>query len=145
MICFVIPGLSSVFDQERIKKEKEKELQAKLAEFSRLQEFEADEIGYRFMATAGYDPQGCIRVMDVLARGDSSEFDTTHPVVRNRIEQLQRLMKEAPPSSLASNGRSLLASTPPLTYNKSLDGASLRVNSRFASAAGGRQGSTWIH
>lgn len=130
---------------EELKKKQEQELQAKLAEFSRMQEFEADAIGYRFMATAGYDPQGCIRVMNVLARGNSSEFETSHPVVQKRIEQIQQLMNQSPPASLAASGRPILASTPPLTYSRSLDGVSLRVNSRFGSGAEDRPGSGWSH
>ena len=140
-----IPGLWQDVDPEELAKKKKQELQMRLNEFSRIQEFEADALGYRYMATAGYDPQGCIRVMDVLSRGESSEFETSHPVVRGRIEQLQRLMLESPPASLAAKGRSLLASTLPLTYSRSLDQQSLRVNSRFASRAGSRQGQAWAH
>jgi len=140
-----IPGLGGDVNPEELAKKKKQELQLRLNEFSRIQEAEADALGYRYMATAGYDPQGCIRVMEVLARGQSSEFETSHPVVRQRIEKLQQLMLESPPASLAAKGRALLASTLPLTYSRSLDRQSLRINSRFASRAGSGQGQAWTH
>ncbi|MGL5133286.1 MAG: M48 family metallopeptidase, partial [Planktothrix sp.] len=57
--------------EERVKEiveEKNAELEQKLAENNRKQEFEADEIGYQYIAKAGFDAEGCIRVMDVLGR-----------------------------------------------------------------------------
>jgi predicted Zn-dependent protease len=39
-----------------------------IAQFSRQQEFEADEFGIRLIAHAGYDPMGAIRVLNSLAR-----------------------------------------------------------------------------
>ena len=55
--------------QERIQEIvalKQKELEESLAEDSREREFEADEIGYKYMAKAGFEPEGCLRVMQVL-------------------------------------------------------------------------------
>lgn len=130
---------------EELKMQKEQELQLRIAQFSQNQEYEADAYSYRYMATAGYDPQGCLRVMEVLARGNGAEFETTHPVVRKRVEQIQRLIKEEPASALAQQGISRLSSSTALTYSRSLDRTSVRVNSRIASAAVRTGSSGWTY
>jgi beta-barrel assembly-enhancing protease len=109
---------------------KKKELTAKIAENSRTQELEADEIGYKYIATAGFEPEGCLRVMEVLGRTAGSEFDTTHPAIPKRIEQLKTLMNQYPPDKLAQQGKQKLSTIPPLTYDISRDKSSLRINSR---------------
>lgn len=116
---------------EEMTKKKQAELESNLAATVRRQEFEADEAGYLFATRAGFEPQGCLRAMAVLARTPGAEFDTTHPAVPKRIEALQRLMQKYPPVSLAAEGKAKLARTQPLTYDPSKDGSSLRVNSRF--------------
>jgi predicted Zn-dependent protease len=124
--------------EERVKEiveEKNAELEQKLAENNRKQEFEADEIGYQYIAKAGFDAEGCIRVMDVLGRTSGAEFDTTHPAIPKRVEQLRALMNQYPPATLAQEGESLIKSTQPLTYDLSKDGQSLRINSRRGGSA----------
>jgi len=61
--------------------------------YSRGDESQADQLGVRFMAEAGYDPRSMIKVMQILqqAGGGSSEpeFMSSHPDPGNRIEAIQ--------------------------------------------------------
>ena len=81
------------------------------------------------MATAGFDPQGCLRVMNVLKNMPTAEFDTTHPAIPKRIDRLQQLIKKNQADYLTIKGKRNLFDTKPLTYNLSKDRLSLRVNS----------------
>ncbi len=69
---------------------------------SRKQESEADLIGLKFMARAGYDPEEAVRFWERFAEinrqsGGSSTlwFLRTHPLDEKRIEQLQGWLPEA--------------------------------------------------
>ena len=118
--------------QEKINEivaQKKEELEQTLAEESRKRELEADEKGYLYSAKAGFEPEGCLRAMNVLLQTPSAEFDTTHPAVPKRIEALKDLMVKSPATSLAEEGKALISQTEPLSYDLSKDGASLRVNS----------------
>ena len=88
-----------------------------LLALSRSREMESDRSGYQYMARAGFDPQGCLRVLEVLGRGEGAEFDTTHPA-----------------GHLAEEGKARLQNRRPLTYEVSADRQSLRINSRHAGA-----------
>ncbi|BAY42114.1 peptidase M48 Ste24p (plasmid) [Nostoc sp. NIES-2111] len=126
---------------------KKQEYQATFLESERQQEFEADKQGYFYMATAGYDPQGCLRAMDILARTQGAEFDTTHPNTPARIEALKKLMQEYPAQSLAAKGTANLRSRPnpltvdlaikphvhPVSETKTITIPTVRINSKFAS------------
>ncbi|BAU15537.1 peptidase M48, Ste24p [Leptolyngbya sp. NIES-3755] len=120
---------------QEIAEKKKAELEANLAASVRKQEFEADEVGYLMATRAGFEAEGCLRAMAVLARTPGAEFDTTHPAVPKRIEALQQLMKKYPPATLAAEGKAKLAATQPLTYDLSRDGKSLRINSRFGGSS----------
>jgi predicted Zn-dependent protease len=66
--------------------------------YSRTQESEADEIGLRFMAEAGYDPRESVTLwqnFEALGGQRPPEFLSTHPAEGRRIERLQALMPEA--------------------------------------------------
>jgi predicted Zn-dependent protease len=66
--------------------------------YSRTQESEADEIGLRYMAEAGYDPRESIKLwqnFEALGGQRPPEFLSTHPAEGTRIERLQALMPEA--------------------------------------------------
>jgi len=69
--------------------------------FSRSQESESDELGVRYMAEAGYNPVAQIQVMEILLRasggGGGSDFFSTHPDPRKRIEDLERLIPKRYP------------------------------------------------
>lgn len=65
--------------------------------FSRDQESEADELGMRYMAKAGYNPKGQLEVMQVLQResggGGGIEWLATHPLPSTRIQRVGDLLK----------------------------------------------------
>lgn len=67
--------------------------------FSREQESEADHIGIRYAAKAGYDPRAAITFWEKMAKqkGNASTIKwlSTHPPDDQRIAGLQRLMPEA--------------------------------------------------
>jgi metalloendopeptidase OMA1, mitochondrial len=68
--------------------------------FSRAHESEADELGIRYAAAAGYDPAEGPRFWSRFAKatgggGSPPVFLSTHPPSANRIEHLKQLQKEA--------------------------------------------------
>jgi metalloendopeptidase OMA1, mitochondrial len=66
--------------------------------YSRTQESEADEIGLRLMAEAGYDPREAVKLWQnfaALGGERPPEFLSTHPAEGTRIERLEELMPEA--------------------------------------------------
>lgn len=115
---------------------KQQELEQKVAENNRKQEFEADKFGYQYIAKAGFDAEGCLRMMEVLGRTPGAESDTTHPSAPKRTEQLKALMVEYPPQQLAQEGQLRLNTSRPLTYSLSEDGKSLRINSQQGGSTG---------
>ncbi len=120
---------------EAIVQKKQQELEQRLAEESRNHEFEADEMGYQYMAQAGFDPNGCLRMLSVLGRLAGAEFDTTHPAIPKRIESMKGLMRQYPSQTLAQEGDLKLRTSQPLTYELSKDQESLRVNSSHGGSA----------
>lgn len=65
-----------------------------LLPFSRTQETEADEIGQRLMAQAGFDPAQAVdlwqNMVQASSGGRSPELLSTHPDPQNRIRALQQ-------------------------------------------------------
>jgi predicted Zn-dependent protease len=64
---------------------------------SRNQELEADKLGLRYTAMAGYNPREAVALWQRMqAQGGSRppEFLSTHPNEANRIQQLQAIMDE---------------------------------------------------
>jgi len=61
--------------------------------YSRSDESEADTLGVRFLIESGYDPEGLIRVMEVLkkvsAGSHQPEIMSTHPDPGNRAEHIR--------------------------------------------------------
>jgi beta-barrel assembly-enhancing protease len=115
---------------DEIVAKKTKELEQRLAEQRRQHEFEADEVGYIAAVRAGFEPEGCLRAMEVLAKTPGAEFDSSHPAVPKRIEALKGLAIKYPPQTLVREGNAKITATQPLTYDLSRDKASLRINSR---------------
>jgi len=115
---------------EEIVANKKKELEQRIAAANRIQEYEADAAGYLYATRAGFEPQGCVRAMNVLAQLPGTERDTDHPAISKRIEIFKTLMTKYPPQSLAAEGKAKITASKPLTYDPSEDGVSLRVNAR---------------
>lgn len=72
---------------------------AVLLPYNRRQESEADHIGLKLMAQAGYDPAVApgfwTRFGEIKGGGQSAEFLSTHPSDQRRSSDLQALMPEA--------------------------------------------------
>jgi predicted Zn-dependent protease len=72
--------------------------------YGRSDELESDELGVRFMAQAGYDPNAMINVMEILAESSSGgrppEFFSTHPNPENRIERIRQAIAEQFPNGV---------------------------------------------
>lgn len=65
--------------------------------FSREHESEADEVGVRLMARAGFDPRAAVELWQNMQQlgGGGPEFLSTHPSHETRIEDLNDLMSDA--------------------------------------------------
>lgn len=69
-----------------------------LLPFSRSQESEADVLGLRYLAEAGFDPRASVELWQNMAKvggGGGPTFLSTHPSGEQRIEKLQEKMPEA--------------------------------------------------
>jgi predicted Zn-dependent protease len=68
--------------------------------YGRDDELQADALGVRFMAEAGYDANAMLDVLTVLknlsAGGRQPEFFSTHPNPENRIEEIHAAIEAAP-------------------------------------------------
>lgn len=82
--------------------------------FSREQEYQADDLGIRYMIGAGYDPSGAAEILDALARNSAlearvqgsdnrslPEWASTHPLNQNRM---QRALAEAKATGRLGSG-----------------------------------------
>lgn len=66
--------------------------------FSRSQETEADVLGLRYMAEAGFDPRAAVELwQNMMAQGGPKPpgFLSTHPTNKARINELQARMDES--------------------------------------------------
>jgi predicted Zn-dependent protease len=80
--------------------------------YSREHETESDSLGLRIMTETGFDPRAMIDVMKVLQQASGGrkqpEFLATHPDPGNRIEAIERWLKENPDQARnMTRGRSL--------------------------------------
>lgn len=68
--------------------------------YGRGDEIQSDTLGVCLMVASGYNPEGMIRVMEVLASagggGGQPEFFSTHPNPENRIAQIEAAIQNAP-------------------------------------------------
>jgi predicted Zn-dependent protease len=75
--------------------------------YGREDELESDQLGFRFMREAGYNPQGIVELMQILGSarqgGASPEFFSTHPNPENRLERLKSLITQAYPNGVPAN------------------------------------------
>jgi predicted Zn-dependent protease len=67
--------------------------------YGREDEIQSDTLGVCLMIAAGYDPNGMLRVMEVLERagggGGQPEFFSTHPSPENRIGRIEETIANA--------------------------------------------------
>jgi len=72
--------------------------------FGRNDELEADRLGVRFMAQAGYDPNSMIDVMEILREaskgGAPPEFFSTHPNPGHREDRIKAAIEAEYPNGL---------------------------------------------
>jgi len=72
--------------------------------YGREDELEADRLGVRFVADAGYDPRSLVRVMDILEAasrgGRPPEFLSTHPDPGNRRQRIRQAIAERFPDGV---------------------------------------------
>lgn len=73
--------------------------QGYLLKYGRDQESEADTLGMRYMARAGYDPSGQLQVMQILKAVEKEsggrntpEWLSTHPAPQTRIDRIKQLL-----------------------------------------------------
>jgi predicted Zn-dependent protease len=98
--------------------EEEAKAKLSLAHFSREQEFEADKIGIKDIASAGYDPYAASRFLGSLARstalrasllGDSTsakpDIMSTHPSTPERVAQATLEAREIGAEGVGDAGR----------------------------------------
>jgi predicted Zn-dependent protease len=81
--------------------------------YSRLHETEADSVGLRFAAGAGYDPRAAVtfwRKMAAQGGAKPPEFLSTHPSDATRIANLQSLAPQYVPLYQQSKARFQAAS-----------------------------------
>src|SRR4028119_232918 len=75
--------------------------------YGREDELESDQLGFRFMTQAGYNPQGIVELMQILGSarkgGASPEFFSTHPNPENRVERLKNLIAQKYPNGVPAN------------------------------------------
>jgi predicted Zn-dependent protease len=69
-----------------------------LLSFNRNEESEADYLGMRYMARAGYNPRGQLQVMEILRDASERsprqlEWMATHPLPETRIRQIERRLE----------------------------------------------------
>lgn len=80
-----------------------------IAKFSRDDEREADLLGVRYMARAGYNPMGMATMFEELLAdrqrrpGAVQQFFATHPLTEDRIETVRRAAREYPTRNLTTN------------------------------------------
>lgn len=97
----------------KIDKEAELRYQKRISEISQKQEFEADESGYIYSVTAGFDADGCQTAMDLLGRSHGAHLPGgTHPSPAERNERIENLIAEKPPETLKAEGKSNLDAKP---------------------------------
>jgi predicted Zn-dependent protease len=66
--------------------------------YGRKDEMESDQLGFKFMVEAGYDPRGILELMQILAKVGGGqrqpEMLSSHPDPGNRAADLTALIKQ---------------------------------------------------
>ncbi|MBL8310551.1 MAG: M48 family metallopeptidase [Burkholderiales bacterium] len=78
--------------------------QMTMLSYGRDDELEADALGLRLMAEAGYDPRALIKVMQILERASGGsrqpEFASSHPSPANRVQKINEALARAFPNGI---------------------------------------------
>jgi predicted Zn-dependent protease len=115
----VISEAASVIQSKQKSQEVEALAQRTIASFSRQQELEADQIGIRVAAKAGFDPYGAVRFLNALGRsaalrgslmGHSASAGTpdllaTHPSTPERVAQAINAARQIGAPGIGTTGR----------------------------------------
>ncbi|HIK51950.1 MAG TPA: M48 family metallopeptidase [Oscillatoriales cyanobacterium M59_W2019_021] len=100
-----------------------------MEELSRTQELEADAMGYQYATAAGFEPEGCLRVMRVLSRLPGSLIERSHPTAPARIEAIQGLIEASSSATIEVTTIDRTDNLEPLTYSWLEEEKLLRVDS----------------
>ena len=100
--------------------------------YSRAQEYEADDLGVRYLVASGYDPHAAADMLDALGRNEQfvartrgrdeargmPEWARTHPLAGNRVERARNAASETgnAPDALPENEAAYLAEVDGLLY-----------------------------
>ena len=81
--------------------------QLRTLSFSRNQEYQADQLGIRYITQAGYDPNGSVTMLQALSRStalqarlqgkdsrSTPEWASTHPLSENRVVQAGQMARQ---------------------------------------------------
>ncbi len=127
----VISQAASVIQSKQKSQEVEALAQRTIASFSRSQELEADQIGIRVAAKAGFDPYGAVRFLNALGRsaalrnslmGHGASAGTpdllaTHPSTPERVAQAINAARQIGAPGIGAAGRaSYLAAIDGMTF-----------------------------
>jgi predicted Zn-dependent protease len=121
---------AQVLGREQAAEEAEARSKLGIARFSRQQEFEADQIGIKDIANAGYDPYGAVRFLTALGEwsalgasisgggtADRPDMMATHPSTPERVAQAVAEARQFGASGAGSRGRdAYLAATDGLAF-----------------------------
>lgn len=124
-------------DPEKLRQEAGNQLDAQHYSNLRSQELEADREGFAYAIRAGFDKDGCMNLFDILARRSSGRidrYDSGHPPVEVRKNQILQLISTDSLRQLIQEGRSNRSGKKPLTYELNKGLGWLRVNTRMGNA-----------
>ncbi|MGC1199825.1 MAG: M48 family metallopeptidase [Geitlerinemataceae cyanobacterium] len=119
--------IEKIEDEEDREKQREAFLQ-QMGELNRYQELEADLFGYQYAIAAGFEPEGCLRMLTVLSRLPGSLLERSHPAVPDRIEAIQSLIEEQSSQAIEAIPQELYDAEA-LTYQWLETAEKLQVNS----------------
>jgi predicted Zn-dependent protease len=81
--------------------------------YGRDDELQADRLGVQYSARTGWDPAGVAGMLRTLARLDDASgsrrgvpnFLSTHPAPADRVEKVQALVQQSPPTAVGTSGK----------------------------------------
>jgi beta-barrel assembly-enhancing protease len=124
-----IEEIEKIEDEEDREKRMEEFIQH-IYEVNRSQELEADAFGYQYAIAAGFEPEGCLRILNVLSRLPGSLLERSHPAVPDRIVAIQNLISGQSSQAVKNISYQQLDETEPLTYEWLEAEEKLRIDSK---------------